>query len=242
MDNQIINISEEIYSSDKFWNGIFRSICDSYKIEYVTNKGKKYMNFSNTWYDASKLREKFTNSGIKIAHKDYKCDGYWSDECDCKSKINKRKVNSDEIKYVFGGKFKFDQERWDEEYEDEDEDEDEDENEELKNNIKKILLDIEEKNTQYSISDIKFVFDKKIQINNEAVINKDHRGSDHMIIKLPFEKKVILNNQFTLEDLIVANTNVKSHKFDYWYELFCRTKCVVNNDIININLIIDHGS
>ena len=63
-----------------------------------------------------------------------------------------------------------------------------------------------------------------------------------MIIKLPFEYYVNLQNNFSLEDLIIACYNVKSHKFNYWYELFCDTLIDVENDKINILLNFDHGS
>ena len=51
-----------------------------------------------------------------------------------------------------------------------------------------------------------------------------------------------LGKEFTLEDLITANSNLKSHKFDYWYELYTGCVCANKNNSIVINLEFDHGS
>lgn len=110
---EMIVVNENIASNNVFWSELIKSIYYSFEIEYVINKGKKYMNCSNTWYDANKIRNKLEQNEIKIAHKDHVCTGYSSDECNVKSKINKRNVNFDEIKYVFGGKFEFDEARFD---------------------------------------------------------------------------------------------------------------------------------
>jgi hypothetical protein len=201
---------------------------------YVINKDKKYMNCSSLWYDADELRAKFEQEGIKICHKDYKCSGYLSDECNCKSKINKRKVNPNEIKYVFDGKFKFDNEMFSY-YE-------VCNNDELCKIIKKLFQQIEDKNKINTISNIKFVLEKEIKITNNHGINKDHRGSDHMIIDLPFVSNIELGCEFTLEELIIACTNLKSHKFDNCYELYCDSKCEIADNQIVINACFDHGS
>ena len=35
---------------------------------------------------------------------------------------------------------------------------------------------------------------------------------------------------------------MKSHKFDYWYELFCDTNVKVKDNEVIVNLNFDHGS
>lgn len=261
-----ITISEDIETNSIFWSELIRSIYDSFDIQYVINKRKKYMNCSNEWYDADELREKFEQDGIKIAHKDHECNSYF-DDCNVKSKINKRTVKLDEIKYVFDGKFTFDEDRFDDEWEELEELEEErvlkkseevkkikkskksknDKNvknneNDLRTKIKNLLLEIENVNKNIDITNIKFICNKKIKILNKRGINKDHRGSDHMLIKLPFEKEVCLEKEFTLEDLIIRLITIKSHKFDLWYELYCCSKCEIIEDELVINTSFDHGS
>lgn len=259
--NQVIKISPDIYSNDIFWAELFRIIYNSYSIEYVTNNKRNYINCDNMWSgDMETLKNKLELRGIKICHKKHECNGH--DDCDLINVINRRKVKPNEIKYVFEGKFDFDNERFNEDwncYEDENEDEDEDENEdkdknedkkdnkndkngELKNIIIKLFSLIEEKNQTQKISNITFELDKNILIKNPCGFNHDHRGSDHMLIKLPFVNQIELGKIFTLEDLIVGGFNLRSHKFDNYYELYSTASCKVDIDKINVELNFDHGS
>jgi hypothetical protein len=106
---------------------------------------------------------------------------------------------------------------------------------------KKIILDLY-KNNFISTSDVKFVSKIDIKLANKNCFNYDHRGLDHCVIELPFLTEINLGKEFTLEDLIISNTNLKSHKFDYWYELYYGTLCANNGDFIEITLNFDHGS
>jgi hypothetical protein len=54
--------------------------------------------------------------------------------------------------------------------------------------------------------------------------------------------EVQLDKEFNLYELILTNTNLKSHKFDKWYELYCGAKCKKIGNKIQINLEFDHGS
>jgi len=63
-----------------------------------------------------------------------------------------------------------------------------------------------------------------------------------MIIKLPFASYVSLEKEFSLENLIVACTNIKSHKFVRWYELFCGSNCEFVGDELIIDTDFDNGS
>jgi hypothetical protein len=231
----IIEITENVYSTDKFWTNLFRSIYNSYEIEYVEDKkkNKNYINGSNLWYSTEKLTKKLSKNNIEIENNDHECVSYW--DCSC-SGLNKKKVDKNNIKYIFSGKFVF---------ENEDEEEEEEDDDVLKNIYKEvynILNLIQNKCETNSIDNIKLVFDKPITIKNIAGFNEDHRGSDHMIIKLPFIDEIKLSNEITLQELITVAHNIKSHKFDYWYELFSNCTYSKNEDGILIEVDFDHGS
>jgi len=64
-----------------------------------------------------------------------------------------------------------------------------------------------------------------------------------VMIKLPFDHHVKLGQTFTFKDLINSMYQIKSHKFDYWYELFCGVNQVnTSSTTIKININFDHGS
>lgn len=69
----VIVVNENIAPNNVFWSLLISSIYKSFKIKYVVNKGKKYMNFTNSWYNASVIRDKLEYEGIEISHKDYEC-------------------------------------------------------------------------------------------------------------------------------------------------------------------------
>jgi len=54
----IIEINEDFGKNNVFWIELIRTIYNSFEIEYIINKGKKYVNCSNTWYDANEIRNK----------------------------------------------------------------------------------------------------------------------------------------------------------------------------------------
>ena len=62
------------------------------------------------------------------------------------------------------------------------------------------------------------------------------------MIKLPFVDKVEFKNEFTLRQILDAYFNLKSHKFDKWYELFSSCKVKENGKDITITMVFDHGS
>jgi hypothetical protein len=106
---------------------------------------------------------------------------------------------------------------------------------------KKIILDIYANNL-IDKSNIKFVSNYNIKIINNDGFNYDHRGLSHTLIELPFLTETNLGKEFTLEDLIISNTNLKSHKFDYWYELYIGCSCKIDDNLIVIELKYCHGS
>jgi hypothetical protein len=220
---------DELDNIDEFWSQLFRVISNSYSLDYVKYKGKNYFNCTNMWYEASDILGKY-DGDVKFCHKDHECGGY--SDCDNCSKYNKRKVNSNEIKYFFSGKFSTSELAVDED--------------DLTDTINKKILEIEKYASTIDgisvLKSIKFVSEKNVIVINQCGFNKDHRGSDHTLIKLPFETKIVLGNEFSLEDIVVSFTNLKSHKFDGWYELYCGAKCKINQDDMIMELNLDHGS
>jgi len=84
-------------------------------------------------------------------------------------------------------------------------------------------------------------FKKDITMINLGT-SDDHRGSDHCLLNLEKKDKVKLNKIISLYDFITACYNLKSHKFDKWYELYCRCKIKEKENEIEINLQFDYGS
>lgn len=73
--------------------------------------------------------------------------------------------------------------------------------------------------------------------------NHDHRGSDHCLLPTTtdFINNVELTNP-TLEDLAITLYRMKSHKWDYYYELFCDCEIEYEKDKLILKLGFDHGS
>lgn len=281
-----IFIDEQICMDEKFWTAMFKVINQSYRIGYIKYKGKNYFNCSSSRYDGDKTYNKMIQNNIKPAHKNHPCKCDWNYNDSDHKKFNKKKVSSNEIEYVYSGKFNVsiieDYKKHllnlgkkmnmlfhdyfhsgnfniDDLYNRDDmylfqcdeniiniklTDEYDLINELDKDDARKIILDLDRvsKSNQLDKSQIKFSSSKPIQLVNNTGYNHDHRGLNHTLIELPFETKINLGKEFTLEDLIISNSNLKSHKFDYWYELFIGTNCVEYDNYIEIELKFDHGS
>jgi hypothetical protein len=96
-----------------------------------------------------------------------------------------------------------------------------------------------------NISAIEFESTKPIIINNRSGFNDDHRGADHTKILLGFLPKVKLipnNNIIRFKDFIMVCFDMKSHKFDFWYELYGGVVNTKTDKCINITVEFDHGS
>lgn len=231
-----INIDKYV-KNDIFWSQLFRGINNSYDIDYYIYKKKNSFNCSNQWYNTSNTIKRMKELNIKPCHKDHKCTGYSS--CDNCYNYDRKKASLNNIKYIYSGNFKLDDEDDADDADDADDDENNDENNNLidtnnfLNQITKLNLEPEQ---------IKFTTNKKIKIINKCGFNDDHRGSNHTLIELPFVSEISLDNEFTLYDLLVSNTNLKSHKFDNWYEMYCLASCSEKSDTIIVKLEFDHGS
>jgi hypothetical protein len=73
--------------------------------------------------------------------------------------------------------------------------------------------------------DIVFRSPQPVIVRNNCGFNHDKRGSDRARIRLPFHKKVNLKKIFSLYEVLVANTKLKSHKFENDYEMYCGASC-----------------
>lgn len=85
-----------------------------------------------------------------------------------------------------------------------------------------------------------FIFGTITLINKDGV-NPDHRGSDHCLISLPFDKELVLINP-TFDQFVIALYRLKSHKFDTWYELYIKSIVTAQANGYECELTYDHGS
>ncbi len=203
-------------------------------IRFVEYKSKLYFQMSTNWHDG--LPENITSEETKLlAHEDSSCGGYWDYECKfaCEPMCKKKSL---EFKYIYnydecGANEYFDQE--------------EDLHVSVIAPLKKIHEFIfDSKSTpEIQISRIVFLMKKPLTITNTSGFNFDHRGSDHIPIDLPFEPSIKLEDKFSFKELVDSMYRIKSHKFDYWYELFCGVNKVTSNtQSIKIYVNFDHGS
>lgn len=280
-----IILEDKVINSNEFWHAIFQIINESYRIEYIVNKGKNYFNCSSSRYDATKTLDKMILANIKPAHKNHVCNCEWNyDETTEHKKYNKRKVGTNEIEYIYSGRFELniieDYKKfllnnnkgmntffsdyfnsgnfnlddlyskddlylfgYDVSHHDIKLTDKFDKTKDLNDKSKKIILDIYA-NNNIETSKVKFISGSDIVIKNKCGFNYDHRGLNHTLIELPFLSKINLGKNFSLKDLIIANSNLKSHKFDYWYELYtgCDVKKNEKKNSIVIELKYDHGS
>lgn len=82
-------------------------------------------------------------------------------------------------------------------------------------------------------------------INNISGLNEDTRGTKYLDWRLHFWEEYEVNNPegITLHDLIIILYKIKSHKFEYWYELFtCVKEVLIEDGCIRADLEFDHGS
>lgn len=197
------------------FNHIARYIYAVTNIRFVQYKSKLYFHMANTWNGG--LPPDVTKEETKLlAHKDVCCDGYWEDECEFKPMI---KPNTQFLEYIYNyDACESDKYICDDEL-----------HPSITNPLKKIhefVFDSDPNTSDYNktiatqVSNIVFLMSKPVCIINTSKFNTDHRGSDHIPLKLPFESNVKLGQTFTFKELIDSMYRIKSHKFDSWYELF----------------------
>jgi len=87
-----------------------------------------------------------------------------------------------------------------------------------------------------------YINGSSISFFNERGVNKDIRGADNIPIKLKFHKMRTLTNHFSLHNLCTILYDLKSHKFDKWYELYSGCEIAIEENKIAAKLYFDHGS
>jgi hypothetical protein len=85
---------------------------------------------------------------------------------------------------------------------------------------------------RFSLKTDHVLFEGKISISNNCVID-DHKGSNHCLINLPKESKIIINDP-TLNDFVKALYALKNNKFDKWFEMY---KNAVVRDVFGVKTI-----
>lgn len=168
------------------------------------------------------------NSCYHLAYVEYKGIKYINDEdADTDEYDEKMEVNGSKLTYKYIGEYKSD-----------------DESKLFRDGgVHDIVKKIAE--MKCNPEEIVLISPENIIIRNLCGFNHDERGSDKMSIRLPFYTKVNLKKRFTLYDLLITNTKLKSHKFDNNYEMYCRARCQrcqTSNDSIEVDLVFDHGS
>jgi hypothetical protein len=226
-----IDLSKQTNKTIKhFFDGLFRYIYKLTNIKFVEYDSKLYFQTSNQW-GGGKPTGLDQSEISKLAHKDFKCNGYW--DCDCKNKKSKPTPTKEMIKYIYSWR------SWIlndiKEYCDD----------ELDPCVFPALKSIDKfigSNREKQSENIQIILSKPLIINNTSGFNSDHRGSDHIPLTLPYSFHEHMDSTITLKELIDVAYLIKSHKFDYWYELFCGVRSIKNNDFIELNIGFDHGS
>lgn len=157
-----------------------------------------------------------------------------------KNKVNNRaNENKEDKKAELDNKAKVNNDKDKEESEDEEEDEDEEDPVQIE--LGELIWDVFEHNKW---SDVKLHFSPKyIELINKRGFNNDHRGSNNTKVTLDFhDKYVIKNKSCTIGNFADACYRIKSHKFDYWYELYTYVLVSSNGRHIKLNFEFDHGS
>lgn len=184
------------------------------KLQYVIYDDKIYFERVNLW-SSKNVDKKCPCLEDKDGEK-----GYWK----CNYKYNYYAIYDDSIRptkekiYVFDFNDKFLSEK---DYDDEDK--------ELKEFFLKRILPNKEKIT----------IKENLIFQNKDGINRDHRGSTHCQLELEFIPIItIKKGTYSFDEISNLLWNLKSHKFENWYELFCDCEYKNNKFILDF----DHGS
>jgi hypothetical protein len=213
---------------------IIRYIYKLAQIRFIKYNSKLYFQMTNKWNGGIPKNISQEEKEL-LGHEDCSCDGYWDDECKLlNKKWKKTNPSSSELEYIYNydeGALKVVCQ---------------DIHKSIKIPLKKIhnfIFDLKS-NPETQVSSIKFLVSKPLIITNPNGINTDHRGSNHTKLILPFVSNVTLGEKFTFKDLINTMYQIKSHKFDYWYEFYCAViiSSKKNSPDIKINVSYDHGS
>lgn len=96
-----------------------------------------------------------------------------------------------------------------------------------------------------SVTDIattRILLARPLLLHRASGYNHDLRGADLLPFRLPQEQDILLPASFSLTELAEAIIRVKSHHFDWWYELFNEIKLVEGRNNYVLNIDFDFGS
>lgn len=216
--------------------GLSSNICLRYLTNYLYKNtdfigakynGKIYKELPNMWA----MRDDFTKEDLEK-----ECEGYFECETDFKKisvDLSDPKNIFNEISFLYSYRNDIDQET---------EDDEDDEDDEGKYNSRFTTEPVIEFLQSLVEKDKETLINGDIKIQNPYGINKDHRGSDHCELVLPFMNKIKLSSP-SLREYISALYLLKSHKFDKWYELYIGSlikKTKSGNRLVVLKF--DHGS
>jgi len=100
------------------------------------------------------------------------------------------------------------------------------------------LVKILKENRKQDLKKIVFHYDLKTVIKNNST--NDYGRCDDIPIIFPFDESIILNCNFTLEELAIACYKLKRNKFDVYHESFIEGKTTIYEDKIEVELQFDN--
>ena len=195
---------------------ILKYVYDNTRIHHVVYKNRKYYERTNQW---SWIHE---NNQRDNDDPDVECDEYM-DACTAHPSIFPGPLQIEYVIEKIGNDIDFIAEGYD---------------------------DTDEKIRQFSmianlpLKKVLIVSDyKKFRFINHCGINKDHRGSNHCKIDLPFEDRITIELPKTLYKFAQVCYRLKSHKFDHNYEMFIGLNSSVSGKHgLTVVTKFDHGS
>lgn len=211
---------------NKVMDNVFQFISHVAYIDHITYKGVDYYQHSNEWYDRSEDIE------YPEHDPDIQCHGYWDhDEGHCDEilpsiyDVDHIHVSPDE-EHNLEYHIVYDCGRWDADID-----------------WHPDIGDFVCYSDVIAQKEVQLIGIKSILIHNLSGINEDHRGSDHILVQLPYKETVHIEKDIiSIHDITIAFFQIKSHKFDFWYELYNSVKCSIVNDCLHIDIEFDHGS
>lgn len=90
----------------------------------------------------------------------------------------------------------------------------------------------------------RLLLDRPLRLYNASnpIYNEDIRGADLLPIRLPQERDLSLGTVVSLHNLMDAIIRVKSHHFDWWYELYDKVKLSVTPQVYYLEIDFGFGS
>lgn len=215
------------------WDDLFQLVVDSVRLEYVESAGLVYCNNENEWSDVQPIHP-LAAARRDPAGIDPPCTAYLEAESCSRRALS---VQKDPVNFFFS--FQPDLDRFGRK-------------KTRPGPTNAILSSLmawcqaqeqpaDELPGQALLNNIWFRLDT-LTLFNSVGVNHDHRGSDHVAIRLPWAPQTDLNGPFTMKQLADAVFTLKSHKWDNNYEMFCSSTVTFRDGHCQVGLVFDHGS